>query len=308
MSKVYIIKSFSIHALKNKLNELIKDENRINFDLEEDNISDVFEEANYVSLFNEEKYIVVRNMKYFSNKGDYKNENEIVEKYLNNENDNVTIIFIVNDLNLKNKNVKKIQENNNLIIINEYQKNDLDEQIKKYIIENNYKIDYQALNSLKIKCINNYDIILNELDKLFLIKNDNLITTNDIDNNVSNMIEDNFEFINAVTSKKITMFKYLDDLIELKTEPTLIIGQLVNQYKLIYFVKDALNYINETEIANILKYHPYRIKVAKENSLNYTFSELDTIIDNLITLDLNIKDDFQNKYQLIRIFLLNLIK
>lgn len=308
MSKVYIIKSHYYHALKEKLNELILSDNRINFDLEEDKLSDVLEEANYVSLFNEEKYIVVRNMKYFSNKGDYKRENELIDAYLNNESTNTIIIFIVNDLNLKNKNVKKIKDNNNLIIINEFQKNELDEQIKKYIKENNYKIDYQALNLLKTKCINNYDIIINELNKLFLIKEDSQITLNDVEKNVSNMLEDNFEFINAVISKKITMFKHLDDLIELKVEPTIIIGQLVSQFKLIYFVKDALNYISESEIANTLKMHPYRIKLAKENSFNYTVSELDTIIDNLINLDLNIKDDFQNKYQLIRIFLLDLIK
>ena len=76
MSKVYIIKSFSFRALKNKIEELINSENKITFDLEENNLSDVFDEANYVSLFNEEKYIIVRNMKYFSNKGDYKKEND----------------------------------------------------------------------------------------------------------------------------------------------------------------------------------------------------------------------------------------
>lgn len=308
MSKVYIIKSTLYRALKTKINELTNENSTINFDLEEVSLSDVFEEANYVSLFKEEKYIIVRNMKYFSNKGDYKKENEIVESYLNNENTNATIIFIVNDLNLKNKNVKRIQDNHNLIIINNYEKAELDEEIKKYIKINSFSIDYHALNLLKTKCINNYDIILNELDKLFLIKNDSKITLNDIETNVTNMLEDNFEFINSVTSKKITMFKYLDDIIELKIEPTFIIGQLVNQFKLIYFVKDALNYINEKDIATTLKMHPYRIKVAKENSFNYTFTELDKIIDNLIELDLNVKDDNQNKYQLIKVFLLNLIK
>jgi len=308
MSKVYIIKSFSFKALQKRINFLIKNDNIIYFDLEEDDINNVIEEANYVSLFNEEKYIVVRNMKYFSNKGEYKKENELIENYLQNENPNTTIIFIVNDLNLKNKNVKLIKDNNNLITINEYQKAELDEEIKKYLKEFNFKIDNQALNLLKTKCINNYDIILNELDKLFLIKKDNNINITDIKENVSNMLEDNYEFINAVVSKNTNMFKYLDDLIELKLEPTFIIGQLVNQYKLIYFVKDALNYISEADIATTLKMHPYRIKIARENSFNYTNSELDSIIDNLIELDLNVKDDYQNKYQLIRIFLLDLIK
>jgi len=122
------------------------------------------------------------------------------------------------------------------------------------------------------------------------------------------MLEDNFEFINAVASKNINMFKYLDELKDLKIEPTFIVGQLVSQYKLIYYVKDAINYISEAEIANNLKSHPYRIKVARENGLNYTISELDNILDNLIKLDLSIKDDFSDKYQLIRIFLLDLIK
>lgn len=308
MSRVYIIKSHSYRALERKINEIIGNNNKIIFDLEENDIRDIFEEANYVSLFNEEKFIVVKNMKYFSNKGEYKNENEIIEKYLKNEQSNVTIIFIVSDLNLKNRNVKTIDSNNNLIVINEYKKNDLDEEIKKYIKQNNFIIDYNSINLLKTKCINNYDIILNELDKLFLIKKDNKIILKDIEENVSNMLEDNFEFINTVASKNINMFKYLDELKELKIEPTFIVGQLVNQYKLIYYVKDAINYTSEESIASNLKVHPYRIKVARENSFNYTITELDNIIDNLIKLDLNIKDDFSDKYQLIRIFLLELIK
>jgi len=308
MSKVYIIKSFSFRALQKKIDTLIKSENIIHFDFDEEEINNLLEEANYISLFNEEKYIIVKNMKYFSNKGEYKKENELIESYLKNENPNTTIIFIANDLNLKNKNVKTIKDNNNLIVINEYQKGELDEEIKKYLKESNFKIDTQSLNLLKTKCLNNYDIILNELDKLFLIKKDNNININDIKENVSNMLEDNYEFINAVATKNVNMFKYLDDLIELKIDPTFIIGQLVNQYKLLYFVKDALNYISESEIATILKMHPYRIKVARENSFNYTLTEIDNIIDKLIELDLNIKDDYQNKYQLIRIFLLNLIK
>lgn len=305
--KVFIIKSFSYRALNNKIKELVKSDNKINFDLEEVNLNDIIEEANYISLFNDEKYIIVRNMKYFSSRGEYEKENNIIEKYLNNENPNTTIIFICNDINLKNKNVKKIQENNNLIVINEYQKKDLDNEIINYLKLNNYKIDNKALDILKNKCINNYDIILNELDKLFLIKKDLYITIDDINNNVSNMLEDNYEFINAVITKKIAMFKHFDDLIELKVEPTIILGQIINQYKLIYFVKDAINYIPESEIATILKIHPYRVKLAKENGFNYSMNDLETIIDELIELDLKIKDDYQNKYQLIRVFLLNLI-
>ena len=179
---------------------------------------------------------------------------------------------------------------------------------RRATLDNKRRFKIKSLETLKTKCISNYDIILNELDKLFLIKKDFVITKNDINNNVSNMLEDNYEFINDVVSKKITMFKHLDDLIELKIEPTIILGQIINQYKLIYFVKDALNYISEREIASVLKIHPFRVKLAKENGFQYSESSLETIIDDLIELDLKIKDDYQNKYQLIKVFLLNLIK
>ena len=54
MSKVYIIKSFSFKALQKKIDTLIKSENIIHFDLEEDELSNLLEEANYISLFKEE--------------------------------------------------------------------------------------------------------------------------------------------------------------------------------------------------------------------------------------------------------------
>ena len=305
----FIIKSSSLRLLNEEIKKITNNEkNIITFDAEEISINEILEECNYYSLFNEKKYVIVRSMKYFSNKADYKKENDIIKQYLENENPNTITIFICNDINLRNSNVKLIKDNKNLIIIEELAKDNLNNKIKEYLKNNNFKIDNKALELLIKKCISNYDIILNELDKIFLIKKDYFITIDDIKEYCSSMVEDNFEFINAVVNKKIEMFDYLNNLIELKTEPTIILGQIISQFKLIYTVQVGLETYSQDEIAKKLKVHPYRIKLASENGFKYGLSNIENILDELTELDLKIKSDITDKYLLIKLFLLNLIK
>ena len=73
-----------------------------------------------------------------------------------------------------------------------------------------------------------------------------------------------------------------------------------------YFVKDAINYINEVEIANVLKMHPYRIKVARENSFNYTNSELTSKLLRIGELDEQIKLGLLDKYIALKMFLIDI--
>lgn len=304
----YIIKSFSHRLLKEEIKKITKDStNIISYDIDENTINDVLEECNYYSLFNEPKFIIVRNMKYFSNKGEYKKENDQINNYLKQENKNTILIFIVNDLNNKNKNVKLIKEHNNLIIKDELNKDNLDKYIMDYLKKNNYKIDSKALELLEKKCINNLDIMLNELDKIFLIKKDYLITLEDIKEYCSTMLEENFDFINAVVENKKTMLLELDKLIQLKVEPTIILSQLVGQFKLMYTVVIGLSEMSEDTLANTLKIHPYRIKLAKEHGFNFGVSKIENILDKLNNLDLKIKGDYFNKYTLIKKFLLDIL-
>ena len=190
----YIIKSNSYRLLKEYINNLTKDidsENINYFDLSIDDINTIINEANYTSLFNDKKAIIVYNSNIFGTKYEYKEDLEILEKYLNNPNKNSLIIFITDSINLKKKCVKIIKNNNNLIELNMPKDEELRKKVKEYLSVSNFKIENKALELLINNNLNNYDYILNELDKVLVIKKDYLINVDDINKYTTK--NDNFD-------------------------------------------------------------------------------------------------------------------
>lgn len=306
----YIIKSNSYRLLKDKIKELtdgIDKDNITYFDLSIDNLKDIIEECNYVSLFDDKKAIIVYNTNIFNTKYEYASELELLESYLNNSNKNTILIFIADSISLKKKCVKMIKDNNNLIELKVNEK-DLETNVKKYLSINNYKIDNNALNKLINNLNKNYDYILNELDKVLIIKKDYLITLDDI-NKYTISLENNdiFEFIDLIIKKDNKIFKYLDNFINKKEEPAIIFSNLATQYRLIYCTKNLIKKgYSESLIAENFDIHPYRVKLAIDKSYNYSNKELEEKILYIGQLDENIKKGLIDKYVALKLFLLNL--
>ena len=201
----YIIKSNSYRLLKEKIDNIIANidkENITYFDLNENTTQEILEECNYNSLFNEEKGIIVYNSNIFSTKFEYKEELEKLESYLNNPNQYTTLVFITDNVSLKKKCVKMIKDNNNYIELKMPQKEELEDKIKEYLSNNNYKIESNALNKLINNLNSNYDYILNEIDKILLVKKDYVINIDDIEKYTIKILEDNiFDFIDCIIKK-----------------------------------------------------------------------------------------------------------
>ena len=306
----YIIKSNSYRLLKDKLKELTNNidiDNISYFDLSTDNLKDILNDCNYTSLFDEKKAIIVYNTYIFSTKYEYKDELEILEKYLNKPNKNTNLIFIADSISLKKKCVKIIRDNNNLFELNINEK-DIEKFVKEYVKNNGYKIENKALEKLINNLNNNYDYILNELDKVFIVKKDYLINIDDIDKyTISLENDDIFEFVDLIIKKNNKIFKCLDKFIENKEEPAIILSNLATQYRLIYSVKNLLkNGYIESEIADCLDIHPYRVKLAREKSLNYSNKELKEKLLKIGELDEKIKLGLIDKYVALKLFLLDL--
>lgn len=307
----YIIKSNSYRLLKQEINKLTKDIDKENinyYDLTIDNLKDILNDCNYSSLFEEKKGIIVYNTNIFNTKFEYKEDLELLEKYLNNPNKNTILIFIADSISSKKKCVKKIKENNNLLELN-INESELESHIKEYLKENNFKIENIALTRL-IKNLNNkYDYILNELDKVMIIKKDYLITLEDIEKyTISLENDDIFEFVDLIIKKDtIKIFKYLEKFINNKEEPAILFSNIATQYRLIYSIKNLIkNGYKEKDIATNLAIHPYRVKLALEKSYNYTNTELKEKLLYIGELDEKIKLGYIDKYIALKLFLLNI--
>lgn len=308
----YIIKSNSYRLLKKELDKLTKniDKENINyFDLDVDSIKDILDNANYVSLFDDKKCIIVYNSNIFGTKFEYKNELEILEKYLNNPNDNTTLIFLTDNISKSKKCVKFINSKGNVIELNKPTGDNLKKEIINYLKDFNFKIENKALDLLIKRLNNNYDYILNELDKIMIIKEDYLINVDDVNKYSVNIEEvDLFKFVDLVVKKKIEeCLEELKVIVENNIEPAIILSMIAGQYRLIYSTKNLIKQgLSEKKVADELDVHPYRIKLAHDNSYNYSNIELKDKILSIGELDKKIKTGELDKYNALKIFIINL--
>lgn len=295
----YLISIFSLRLTYDEVEKITSGKSniiRINYD--ESNIDNVLDECSYFSLLNEEKIVIVNNFKIDAN-------SKPLEKYLKNPNPATKLILITNSIDKRSTIYKLIKEKGTIIEINELKPSELTSKINSYAKKEGVMIDYLAVNKLIDYNLNNYDLILSEIDKLKLIKNK--ITKEDIIDYGSKIIgEENFALCDAITTKnKEETSKLLNDFIQNKEEVTPFVALLASSYRIILAVKSLSNKSNET-IAKELNIHPYRVKLARDKASLYTLTELYNIIISLTDLDYKIKSMNVDNYMLLKIFLINI--
>ena len=185
----------------------------------------------------------------------------------------------------------------------------------KYIKDNleEYKMsDKDIVLLIKYK---NKDItaIDNELCKLKAYKLDNKeITKEDIENIVIKAKEEEDQLLfslvdSIITKNKKLALENLNSLKEQAIDPFSIIALLDNQLRTLlqtYILREEGK--KEKEITDILKIHPYRVKLALNNSYNYTRKEIENTILELAKLDYNIKSGREDKSLALDMFIINL--
>jgi DNA polymerase III subunit delta len=290
-----------INDIKNKYN--IDDINVSYYDLNKDTFKSIIDDAYTLSLFSDKKMIICDNSNIFtSSSNEIEQDGDLVLNYLNNSNENTILIFIVNNEKLdERKKVTKAIKNKK-----EFNKMNTDSLIKDKLKD--YKISNEAISLFKERVGTNTGIISNELDKLMMYKYDEKeITEKDIkDATIINYELDIFKLIEYIVNKdKEKAIILYREMLKINEEPIKIIITLANQFRLIYQVKtySKQNY-SESEIASLLKVHPYRVKLAKEKSRSYKEDDLINYLHNLSIMDNNIKSGLTNKEIALELFIL----
>lgn len=304
--------SLLLNATINKIvQETLKEKNEFNFvslDFLSSSLEDILENLQSSSLFDGKKIIVVKNPYFFVDtkiKLPFNNDLSLFENYLYNPNENCEFIIICPKkyYNPKNKYftiIQSIGEVNNLLIENL-------EDRKAYALEllkqANLEIENKALDLLVSRCL---EITQLEKEIAKLILYNQKIDENVIKTMVSEPLEDNvFELSNALLkkdSKKV--MKVYTDLKKQKVEPIQLISMLSNQLRLLIEVsilKDKYRY--DEDLAKILNVHPYRIKLARENTRKFTLTQIKKMLIDLAQLDIDIKKGSKDRYIDFEIFL-----
>ncbi|MGN1268253.1 MAG: DNA polymerase III subunit delta [Candidatus Aphodocola sp.] len=277
-----------IDKLTNGVTDIVK------YDLLTDKIDELLDDASCMSLFGDKKVLVGENALFLTTTSTSINHNlDYLTNYLNDDNhENIVILSVLTDkLDERKKIVKLLKEKSKVIYKELIDNKDLPSFIINEFNNEGYKIDYKTANYFVNYVGKNVDILLSEINKMIIFKdNDKNITINDIDEISSKAINDNvFDLSDAIMKKDFKrMYDCYNDLIILKEEPIKIIAMLGNQFNLVYQCKLLSSKgLSEKEIATSLSVHPYRVKLAIET--DYMISELKDILIKLHNLDFEIK-------------------
>lgn len=296
MSNITLIYHLDQEFINNKINEIkenlkIEDISIIKYTYD-NNMDSIIEDANTKNLFGDKKLIIVENST-FINESD-KLDISPLETYLDNFNKDTYLIFtlISESVDTRRKIFKKIKEVGNIIAYEKIDNKFFINYISDILKQNNKKMEPRLIEEFLNKV--GYDLgnIKNELEKLFILTNNEKIKEEDIKSiNTNNKEESLFSLIDSIVNKEISksikLYRYFIDKNE---EVIKIIAMLANKYRLIYQTK--LLYQegkNKYDISKILGVHSYAISLAITTSFKYTDSELIRILKELYNLDLDIK-------------------
>lgn len=301
---LYGTKDFQIEEEIKKLSKGLDEMNINKYDLNNDLLSLAIEDAKTMSLFGDKKLVIIDNANMFT--GSTSKDSEIVEEYLNHINENTTLVLIVHNdkLDTRKKITKLINKVGKVIAFND--ELDMTNLVRRLLKD--YNIDYKTINLFLDRVGNNPLIIQNEINKIKIYKeNDKTISDEDILNLTTKLIEiDIFKLIDYIVRKdKEKALELYYEMLKMNEEPIKIIVILANQFRIMYQSKELLKKgYSEKDIANILKIHPYRVKLAIQNSRNYTSEVLLKNLNNLADIDIGIKTGILNKDLALELFIL----
>ena len=301
---LYGTKDFEIEEEIKKLSKGIDEMNISKYDLNNDMLSLALEDAKTISLFGDKKLVIADNANMFT--GSTSKDSELIEEYLNHINENTTLVLIVHNDKLDTrkkitkliKKVGKVQEFND----------ELDTTSLVRRLFKDYNIDYKTIQLFIDRVGNNPLIIQSEINKIKIYKdNDKNITEEDILNLTAKLIEiDIFKLIDYIVRKnKEKALELYYEMLKMNEEPIKIVVILANQFRIMYQSKELLKKgYSEKDIASTLKIHPYRVKLAIQNSRNYTSDILLKNLNALADIDIGIKTGTINKDLALELFIL----
>lgn len=313
---MYLLYGLEKYLIDERIKKIIQENNIENIDinrynLENSTIDEIIEDASIISMFQDKKMIIVDNAYIFTSSTNKKlpEQNiDLLTKYLDSNNSNTILIFVVlkdkidtrKKITTLFKNVGKIEEYN------------LTNDISKIVINlfKPYQINNKNVNLLINRVGNNLSLLSSEIEKIKIYKENDLnIEENDIINLTHKNIDmDIFKLIdNILLSNKKQALECLEEMIKYGEEPIAIIIMLANQIRIMYQSKLLIKKgYSEHEISDILEIHEFRVKKALEKSRNYTDKKILSKLEELADLDYNIKSGNIDKDIGLELFILNM--
>lgn len=297
------------------LNEDKDDFNYIKYNLYETDMSTVIEEALTMPFISEKKVIVVKNSFMFTgekvNKDITPNNEQVIEFLEKYDGENLVIFEIYsNKLDERKKLTKTLKKTSKLSKVEQMSEQEIKSWIQNQLHENYKDIKQDALNLFIELTGVNFNIVSQELDKISLFLGDRTtITKNDVSLIINRSLEQNVFLLTEFIQKnqKDKAIQLVRDLIIMKEEPIKLLALITSNYRLYYQCKilSQKGYSGQ-QIAKTVNAHPYRVKLALNQSRHYKLESLFNIINACAETDYKLKSSYMDKQLILELFILSL--
>ncbi len=310
---MYLIYGESYHLIEEEINKIVKkDAPIITMDLNSTNLEEIIEEATYVSMFQEQKYILVRNASFFTSNKTKEEDIELLLKYMENPVSLTTIIFTsYAPVDARKKIYKEFAKKYNVISVGFKYPQDIEKKVKEIITKRKYQIDDRSISYIVQACQKNFDLIIKELEKLFLYYEKPTKIEYDVVKEITSktLIDNNYKFVDAIIKHNMPLaLKILEDLLAKHTEIISLFMALVYKYRLLYMVLNLLdNNYSLNEIEKKLGLQSWQLKQAMMDVTHYSKNELKILLIQLADCDYRMKSGQSDPYIELKAFLLKTI-
>ena len=277
-------------------------------------VQDAVDECKYVALGYDKKVVSLENCYFLlkpkpRNKIDADQDYDVLLSYINKESmdpDACLILSVCNSsLDEKGNIFKALKEKAKVVQIVDPDEKGWNEYVKAYIQKRGIVIDKDAMSELAERTNGDVGLFQNSLQVLTLYTDH--IRYKDVTLMVTKPLEDNaFLIFNLLLDNKnaeaVNLFR---DLKVKNVEPVTLIGQLANQFRLLYQVMYlSKKRMSKEDIASELKIKPGRVYILSKNLAIISESTIRKTLDDLYQLDLDIKSGLVDRHYAFELFLL----
>lgn len=296
-SLIYLYYGASEYILRKEINKLltklkVDEYNVVKYDLLESDFVDVIEELQTISFFQSQKVVLLSSILELYKLDQYDQERFI--SYLEKPNPDTILIMYSSQINENDLPITKaLNLYAKIVKMQDIQKKDLPNIIRKSFNDEDYQINEQAITELIERTNGDYQAIEQKITKLKLYAYDQkVITIQAIRLLVSKNLDHNtFELSSAILNKDRTKaIQIYYDLLVANVQPTMILSYLANRVRDLIHIKLLLNRnYSQDMIAKHFQITDGRAYYMVRDAKKISIDELEKYLEQLSDLDFDIK-------------------
>lgn len=313
----YLTKQLKKQLIASGMNEEEQSFNLMTFDMKQDLLDNVMIEAQTIPFFGDRKIIFIQEPYFLTgekNKADVDHNLNTLLDYLDEPSPSTILVFLApyDKLDERKKIVKKLKKEATMIDVSNMDNRLAQQYVADTIKAEGYDISKEAFDEFIYLTNANLSQMMNELDKLFLAAIESKkISKEMVHQLIPRTLEHSiFDLLKHVLSgQKDTALSLYKELLLQGEEPIKINAILISQFRLLVQVKImADRHYQQSNMIDVLKIHPYRIKLSLQEAKRFELKTLGAIFDYLVENDYKMKSGYMDANLLFELFLMKEFK